>query len=40
MELRTARPVMIAFACVGFLWLSILWWLSYLDYATRPNFPP
>jgi cytochrome c oxidase subunit 4 len=40
MELRAARPVAIAFGCVGFLWLAILWWLSWLDYATRQNFPP
>jgi caa(3)-type oxidase subunit IV len=40
MELRAARPVAIAFACTGFLWLMILGWLSWLDYATRSNFPP
>lgn len=40
MELRNARPVAIAFGCVGFIWLVVLWWLSWLDYATRPNFPP
>jgi len=40
MELRKARPVAIAFGCVGFLWLALLWWLSWLDYARRPNFPP
>ena len=40
MELRERGGVMIAFAIAGFFWLSILVWLSGIDFITRPEFPP
>jgi cytochrome c oxidase subunit 4 len=36
MELRERRGVMLAFAGAGFFWLSILFWLSGIDFFTRP----
>jgi cytochrome c oxidase subunit 4 len=40
MELRQRSGLMIAFACAGFFWLSILIWLSGADFFVRPQFPP
>jgi hypothetical protein len=40
MELRERSGLMIAFACAGFFWLSILIWLSGADFFMRPQFPP
>jgi cytochrome c oxidase subunit 4 len=40
MELRESRSVTLAFAGAGFFWLAIMLWLTFADYATRPNFPP
>jgi cytochrome c oxidase subunit IV len=39
MELRKGRPLMLAFATAGFLWLTILLWLGSTDFITRPGFP-
>jgi cytochrome c oxidase subunit 4 len=40
MELRERGGIMIAFAIAGFFWLSILIWLSGIDFITRPEFSP
>ena len=40
MELRGDRSLILAFACAGFYWLAIMFWLAFADFATRANFPP
>jgi cytochrome c oxidase subunit IV len=40
MELRERNSLMLTFAIAGFFWLSIMLWLAFSDYLTRPNFPP
>jgi cytochrome c oxidase subunit IV len=40
MELNERRSLTIAFASAGFFWLGIMFWLTFSDYLTRPNFPP
>ena len=40
MELRERRPLNIAFAGAGILWLGVLLWLAWTDFLTRPGFPP
>ena len=39
MELRERNGLMIAFAGAGFFWLTVMLWLAFADYSTRPNFP-
>jgi cytochrome c oxidase subunit 4 len=39
MELRGGTTLARVFACAGVLWLAVMFWLSFADYATRPNFP-
>jgi cytochrome c oxidase subunit 4 len=40
MELRERRPLVVAFAAAGLLWLFIMFWLGSTDFLTRPEFPP
>jgi cytochrome c oxidase subunit IV len=40
MELRERQPLTIVFASAGFVWLAILLWLAWVDFLTRPGFPP
>jgi len=40
MELRERGPLMIVFASAGFIWLAILLRLAWVDFLTRPGFPP
>ena len=39
MELRERNGLMLAFAGAGFFWLSIMLWLAFSDYITRPSLP-
>lgn len=39
MELLGESGLTIAFASAGGFWLSIMLWLAFADYATRPTFP-
>lgn len=40
MELARGHPLKLIFAGAGLFWVSILFGLTFTDYATRTGFPP